>query len=625
MVHARFVARSLAWHVMSASLACLVVACLLLANLAFSQTQPSAVPALLITPSATTLPIGNTSTLSAVDETGKRIANVRWSLSSQIAILQEENGEVFVQGRQAGRATLTAIANGRSATAVVTVVAGEKLAPASPLWSLQPIPGFETLLVVPAVPGEDGPVFYSVEWSKSENAIVRALSQSGQQIWMTHLASRGSPLTLKQTLPAPGQVFQNQALVSDHAMFIIGTKSIFMGNNATDLDSLGLPPDGQSILLRATGDAAGGLVLLERGRFRDSLVDLNPADGAELWRYRSAGRLGKSWTASWNGDIGIVETLEKPASSALLVLNATTGQIHFRIPFPASSSTIDGYRCVDPQRNILKSLRPSPSGSVLTSSDGNIYVQVETHVESLLVEACKDKRYSFDNTLALLSVTPDGEARWKQFQHIHAEGEGGMVAQPRVFAGETIPDGFGGVLAAWTHLSPDTSGGLIRSEARVSRIGPSGQRDFTLPMPYWTQTLNSPFDANMVLGEGNVLYAMNGPLLLRLNTESGEINWVRHPATGEVKLHHATVGGGLLISNAGRLVYFDAQGNGAVISWTAQVTNPEDIGLVQIDPYENKRVETLQLRDAQSLGAGFIAVEDGVPYGHGALLYFQAQ
>jgi outer membrane protein assembly factor BamB len=625
MLHARVVARSFASRVISAAAAYFVVPCLLLAFSAFSQAQPGSVPALVITPSTATLPISNTATLSAVDETGKRIANVRWSLSSQIATLQEENGEVFVQGRQAGRATLTAIANGRSATAVVTVVAGEKLVPASLLWSLQPIPGFETLLVVPAIPGEDGPVFYSVEWSKSENAIVRALSQSGQQIWMTRLASRGSPLTLKQTLPAPGQVFQNQTLVSDHAMFIIGTKSAFVANNATDLDSLGLPPDGQSILLHAAGDAAGGIVLLERGRLRDSLVALNPADGTELWRYRSAGRLGKSWTTNWSGDVGIVETLERPASSALLVLNATTGQIHFRIPFPASSSTIDGYRCSDPQRNILKSLRPSPSGSVLTSSDGNIYVQVETHVESLLVEACKDKRYSFDNTLALLSVTPEGEARWKQFQHIHAEGEGGMVAQPRVFAGETIPDGFGGVLAAWTHLSPDTSGGQIRSEARVSRIGPSGQRDFTLPMPYWTKSLNSPFDANMVLGEGNLLYAINGPLLLRLDTESGEVTWVRHPATGEVKLHHATVGGGLLISNAGRLVYFDAQGNGAVISWTAQVTNPEDIGLVQIDPLENKRVEPLQLRDAQSFGAGFIAVEDGTPYGHGALLYFQAQ
>jgi outer membrane protein assembly factor BamB len=148
--------------------------------------------------------------------------------------------------------------------------------------------------------------------------------------------------------------------------------------------------DGKSILLRASGDDSGGMILLERERFRDSLLDLNPANGSELWRYRSEGRLTKNWTANGNGDVGIVETLARPASSALLILNAKTGQVRFRIPFPISSSTIDGYRCIDPQHNILKSFRPSLSGSVFTSNDSNIYVQVETHVESLLVEACKN-------------------------------------------------------------------------------------------------------------------------------------------------------------------------------------------------------------------------------------------
>jgi outer membrane protein assembly factor BamB len=80
-------------------------------------------------------------------------------------------------------------------------------------------------------------------------------------------------------------------------------------------------------------------------------------------------------------------------------------------------------------------------------------------------------------------------------------------------------------------------------------------------MPYWAKGLNSFFNANMVLGEGNVLYASNGPQLLRFNTDSGEVNWVRHPPDGEVKLHYATVGGGLVISNAGRLGLIDAQGN----------------------------------------------------------------
>src|SRR5580704_7806882 len=187
-------------------------------------------------------------------------------------------------------------------------------------------------------------------------------------------------------------------------------------------------------------------------------------------------------------------------------------------------------------------------------------------------------------------ITPDGKTEWTTFQHVHADGEGSMVAQPRVFAGESSPDGFGGVLAAWTYLSPDSSGGVIRSEARLSRIGPSGQRDFTLPMPYWTKGLNSLFDANMILGEGNFLYAINGPQLLRFDTQAGEVNWIRHPPTGEVKLHLATAGGGLLISNSGRLVYFDAKGDGAPMAWTVAVSNPEDIGLVQTDPFEQASI-----------------------------------
>jgi outer membrane protein assembly factor BamB len=142
-------------------------------------------------------------------------------------------------------------------------------------------------------------------------------------------------------------------------------------------------------------------------------------------------------------------------------------------------------------------------------------------------------------------------------------------------------------------------------------------------MPYWAKGLNSFFNANMVLGEGNVLYASNGPQLLRFNTDSGEVNWVRRPQDGEVKLHYATVGGGLVVSNAGRLGLIDAQGNGVDMPWTVQVANLADIGLVQTDPWESNPVPPLQLRDEQICrGGNFIAVEDGAPYGRGTLLYF---
>jgi len=583
-------------------------------------------PGLFITPSATVLVVGGNAGLSAVDETGRPVSEVQWSISPSVADLREENREVFVVGKEAGRTVLTATANGRTASAAISVVTAEKLVGGTVRWSLQPMPGFQTLLVMQAVPTAGGPAFYSIEWSKTENAIVRALSESGQQMWMTQLASGASPLTLRQHLPEPGQIFENDVQVSDHSTFIIGPKVSYAVNQATNPSSYGLPADGKSILLRASGDDSGGIVLLERGRFRDFLVDLNPANGSDVWRYHSEGRLAKNWTVSWDGDVGIVETLPKPASSALLILNARTGKVRFRIPFPISSSTVDGFKCKDPKRNMLKSIRPSRAGSVFTSNDGNMYVQVETHVESVVVEECKNKQYSFDDTLALLRVTPEGETDWKSFQHSHADGAGNIVPQPRVFAGETIPDGFGGVLAAWTYLSPDDSGGKLRADARLSRIGPAGQRDFILPMAYWTEGLNSPFDENMVLGEGNFLYAVNGPLLVRFDTQSGEVNWVRHPPTGKVKLDHSTAGGGVLVSNAGRLVYFDAQGNGVPFPWTVQVSNPENIGLVQTDLFDGTPLDALQLRDAQFCWAGnYIAVEDGAPYGHGALLYFLAK
>jgi hypothetical protein len=90
-----------------------------------------------------------------------------------------------------------------------------------------------------------------------------------------------------------------------------------------------------------------------------------------------------------------------------------------------------------------------------------------------------------------------------------------------------------------------------------------------------------------------------------------------------VKLQHATAAGGVLVNNAGELVYFNAEGNGAAIPWTVAIPNSDDIGLVQSDPIDHTPLPPLALR---SLGLGwqgdFIAVEDGAPQGHGSLVLF---
>lgn len=621
--HERFPLRSLA----RSRFSCLFLSLLLIllaGNRSSAQSAGSS--SLTITPGTLALGVGEDYTLWAIDGSGRPVTGAEWTISTPIAGLHVVTGEVYLEAKTPGRAILTATQGGQSASATIAVLPGQTLPPGTVRWSLPPTPGFETLMVFQAFPSNGSSVaFHSIEWSKSSSAIVRALSSTGQQLWMTHLSSTASPLTLKQHLPPFARTFFNGEVVTSLRQILTGDPSLFASFEHPELNAPGLPLDGSSILSRASPDDFGGLLLLERGRFRDSLSDLDAGDGHESWRYRSDGRLSKNWSVNRQGDVAIVEYLSQPVSSALLVLNGKTGEVRFRIPFPVSSTIINGFKCSN--SNVLSNIRSSPAGSVFTSSDDNMYVQVEVHKESTDIEDCKPKQYSFDNSLLLLRVTPDGLTNWKTFQNIHADGAGGFVVQPRVFAGESIPDGFGGVLAAWTYFFPGSKNGeKPRFQARLSRIGPSGQRDFTLPMPFWTPGITTPFEQNMILGEGNPLYATNGPLLLRFDTEAGELSWVRHPPNGEVRLQHATAGGGLLVSNAGRLTYFDAKGNGVDIAWTVPTTVLEDVGLAQSDPFDHSPAAPLLLRDVQFCWAGdFIAVEDGAPNGRGALVFFVAQ
>jgi hypothetical protein len=215
------------------------------------------------------------------------------------------------------------------------------------------------------------------------------------------------------------------------------------------------------------------------------------------------------------------------------------------------------------------------------------------------------KQYSFDDTLALLRVSPDGETDWKTFERIHADGTGDFVVQARVFAGETIPDGLGGVLAAWTYYFPGTKEGeKAHFEARLSRIGDKDQADFRLPTPFWTPGITSLFDENMVLGEGDTLYATNKKMLMRFNIPAGEVNWGRQPPKGDVELEFAAACGGVVVSNAGQLSYFDAPGNGQPFPATVKVSNPNDIGLAQFDPFDHTPSVPLQLRSVSFYGGG---------------------
>jgi hypothetical protein len=588
--------------------------------------QISSAPDLVVTPSSVTLPVDDYAYLSAIDATGRPSKFVTWTISAPVAELETgANGDVLITAVRPGRAILNAASDSFSASAVVTV-AGEKLLPGTLKWRVDPTPGFETLFVQQAAPATGSSVsFYAVESSRLSGTNLRAFDNMGEQLWSRSVQTLASPTTLKNLVPFVGQLFLNQTEIHSLSELFGKEKGLI---DAPNPHGTGLPIDGQTIWVHQCGGADGDLLYLERGRFHDSLVSLSPIDGAERWRFKSSGRLTEDWTVNFSGNIGIVENLWNPISSAVLLIDGKTGEVRSRVPIPESSTTINGTRCQDPGHNVLRNLRSSRTGSLFTNVDGNIYLQVETHIETVDIEACKAKQWLFDDTLALLRVSPDGTPEWKTFQRIHADGPGEFKVQARLFAGETIPapDGAGELLA-WTYFFPGAKDGAKPYfEARLSHITDRDQSDFTLPMPFWTPHIDTLFDENMVLGDGPALYATNKRVVLRFDVSRGQVDWVRQPPTGEIELHFAAAGGGLVVQNAGQILHFDAQGNGQIFPSTTHASNLNDIGLLQFDPFDHTPLPLLQLRSISFFGAGeFFGVESGGPDGKGGIVFFNLQ
>ena len=104
----------------------------------FATSQSGNTPGLLITPSTVVLQVGEDSAFSAIDETGRPVSDVEWSIKPSIAELHSDNGEIRIGAKAPGRAVLTATANNQIATAILSVVSDDKLPPATIRWSLDP-------------------------------------------------------------------------------------------------------------------------------------------------------------------------------------------------------------------------------------------------------------------------------------------------------------------------------------------------------------------------------------------------------------------------------------------------------------------------------------------------------
>lgn len=163
-------------------------------------------------------------------------------------------------------------------------------------------------------------------------------------------------------------------------------------------------------------------------------------------------------------------------------------------------------------------------------------------------------------------MTSDGSTTVTQFEEFEWDPVSGQDASAR----RLIPDGEGGVLAAWAKY--DSS----EYEYHIARITSSGLSDFTLPSG-WGGSGYAPVE-EMVLGEDGVAYATNLADLIAFDISSLQTVWsyeIPQEYPNGIRIIASAADGGLVAklrdtSDADTVVRFDDEGTPTLDSWTGE-------------------------------------------------------
>jgi uncharacterized Zn-binding protein involved in type VI secretion len=510
--------------------------------------------AILITPSTLALVVDEPRELALVDDYGRPVAGATWSLSDATLAEISTQVPVVLTGKAAGELTVTATWQNFSAQAQVTVFAGPELPQGTIRWSVQPTPGYSTAQIAQAQPVENMPDIYSVEDGGASGVIVRALTSDGRQRWLSHLggsqaASAGAAAAA--ALPATQQAPSN------------GT------------------------FIKAFADTYGGILLLyeEEDPPRSVIVRLDGATGLQSWRNDSVGWLWYDWAFHPDGTVYMAEgfAVLDPygyyvlgPESNLLALDGMTGAARFRIPLPASRYLSLYSKCDGSDYEEIDILPGAPA----VAPDGAVYMEMEADNDIGDPAPCDTMGLAtFDHTLRLLQVQPDGTATWRTLKRYTYEGpwdrQSFMVPYAR--PGEVIPDGQGGLLAGWSHHVAEHFSNLL-PEARVTHLANGSEAEYTLSQKGWGGSRWAPpNNRTMVLGEDGVAFALTANpaavhdvspnTVVAFDVASGAVRWTWQAAADEAELVAATAGGGLVVKDGTRLARLDANGQATYDDW----------------------------------------------------------
>jgi putative pyrroloquinoline-quinone binding quinoprotein len=337
----------------------------------------------------------------------------------------------------------------------------------------------------------------------------------------------------------------------------------------------------------------GGLILqFETASSSSVLVKLSPLTGKETWHYTSPGWLSRSATIHPEGTYYVVEMQQSPKpESALIGIDPVSGVVKSRLPFPLSQTGEKNFGCKQGNDHLVQ--YPSSVGIPMTSEHNSVFLEVEVYSSIHDALPCKNGgTLSISSSLRLIELKEDGSQIWrtiKQFTYGGSPYLPEAKSLPQAIAGEVIPEGLGGVQAAWTYSGEGSQGRII--EARITRVSATEMKEFSLPFPGWGGT---PWDTDvghMVLGEASTGTGMAsvGNQVVAYDVATGAVKWTWHSGQGRVQILMSLQGDNLMVVNRGEVVQLDATGKLSPQSQEALARRydapvvPEDGGNDEID------------------------------------------
>ena len=454
-------------------------------NVSVSMTTPTS---LQITPNPATVVAGASRVFVATDQAGNRRPDATWSVSDSSVATLSTSGSGALTGAAAGETTLTATIGGVSADADVTVLAGSSVTAGTVLWSAPAVSGYSVQQIVQAVSTSKGPSVYSIEADASSDILVRAFKADGTPLWQ-------APVTQFPAYAAQG-----------------------------------------------VGDGNGGLLIVGAGNVSASggVIDLNAQTGTQNWQFTPGDPSSYVSGSPAVGPDGVVYIVEKGCfSSSVLTpgpnptdtetdttcvdsIDGNTGSQVSQTTLPTGTEVVQVIGdCDSPY--IDTAIATAGYTSPIVSSDGAVYMLVTTYSDSYVTNCADggDPVYTqtHNNNLYLLK-----NGSILQTLNTHSDAHYDTPV-------ELIPDGSGGILAAFTDTS--TTGLTIASSAGARATFAS---------------LGSP--ANLVLGDQNNAFVTDGDSVVSFDATSVSQNWTYASTGGALSFNNSSAGGAVVLNDS---------------------------------------------------------------------------